>query len=60
MTVLGYFRVSSVRQLLMHQKYEISQYALKNNIIIDRFIEESSHSKNINFFKDSFFQLFRK
>lgn len=45
MAVIGYLRVSSLKQSIMHQKYEINQYALKNNHTIDRFVEETVSSR---------------
>ena len=37
----GYIRVSSDKQTVENQRFEINQYAQKNNITIDRWIEET-------------------
>ena len=39
--VYGYIRVSTDKQTVENQRFEINQYAQKNNITIDRLIEET-------------------
>ena len=39
--VYGYIRVSTDKQTVENQRFEINQYAQKNNITIDRWIEET-------------------
>lgn len=39
--VFGYIRVSTDKQTVENQRYEINNFALKNNIVIDRWIEET-------------------
>lgn len=48
--IYGYIRVSTDKQTVENQKYEIKQYAKKNNIHIDKFIDETT-SGLINFNK---------
>lgn len=45
MAVIGYIRVSSNKQTLEHQKYEIEQFALQNNIVVDRWVMEKISSR---------------
>ena len=45
MATIGYVRVSSDKQTLEHQHYEIVQYALKNDFKIDRWVEEKISSR---------------
>lgn len=45
MAVIGYIRVSSNKQTLEHQRYEIEQFALQNNIIVDRWVMEKISSR---------------
>lgn len=45
MANIGYIRVSSSKQTLQHQKYEITNFALKNGIKIDKWIEETISSR---------------
>ena len=45
MANIGYLRVSSLKQTIEHQKYEINQYATANNLVIDRWIEETVSSR---------------
>ena len=45
MAVIGYIRVSSNKQTLEHQKYEIEQFALQNNIIVDKWVMEKISSR---------------
>ena len=39
--IYGYIRVSTSKQTLENQKWEIQQYCIKNNIKIDKWIEET-------------------
>lgn len=39
--IYGYIRVSTTKQTLENQKWEIQQYCKKNNIKIDKWIEET-------------------
>ena len=49
MTIIGYIRVSSDKQTLKHQRFEIEQYARNTGIKIDRWIEETiSSRKDLN------------
>lgn len=45
MTTIGYIRVSSNKQTLEHQRFEITNFALKNGITIDKWIEEKISSR---------------
>ena len=45
MAVIGYIRVSSNKQTLEHQKYEIEQFANQNNIVVDRWVMEKISSR---------------
>ena len=45
MSVIGYIRVSSNKQTLEHQKYEIKQFAKHNNLNIDIWVEETISSR---------------
>ena len=45
MTIYGYIRVSSEKQTVQHQHYEIEQYAQQNGIKIDKWIEETISSR---------------
>ena len=45
MAVIGYIRVSSNKQTLEHQRYEIEQFALQNNIIVDKWVMEKISSR---------------
>ncbi|MBQ6027280.1 MAG: recombinase family protein [Alphaproteobacteria bacterium] len=45
MAVIGYIRVSSNKQTLEHQHYEIEQFALQNNIIVDKWVMEKISSR---------------
>lgn len=45
MSVIGYIRVSSVKQTVEHQRYEIQQFAKRNQIKIDKWIEETISSR---------------
>ena len=42
MTTYGYIRVSTEKQSYQHMEYEISEYAAKNKIKIDEWIEEDN------------------
>jgi len=46
MSIIGYIRVSSTKQTLEHQRYEIQQFAKQNHIKIDKWIEETISSRN--------------
>jgi DNA invertase Pin-like site-specific DNA recombinase len=39
--VYGYIRVSTDKQTVNNQRFEIEQFCLKNNLVIDRWIEET-------------------
>lgn len=39
--IYAYVRVSTVHQLRENQKFEINMYAEKNNIVIDKWVEET-------------------
>ena len=41
MAVIGYIRVSSNKQTVQHQHYEIQQFAEHNNINVDKWLEET-------------------
>lgn len=45
MTTIGYIRVSSNKQTLEHQRFEIENFALKKGIKIDTWIEEKISSR---------------
>lgn len=45
MAVIGYIRVSSLKQKCEHQKYELEQFAEHNNITIDKWVEETISSR---------------
>ena len=45
MANIGYIRVSSNKQTLEHQRFEIKNFALKNNIKIDTWVEEKISSR---------------
>ena len=45
MTTIGYIRVSSNKQTLEHQRFEIENFAVKNNIKIDTWVEEKISSR---------------
>ena len=45
MAVIGYIRVSSNKQTCEHQHFEIEQFAHLNNIIVDRWVEETISSR---------------
>ncbi|MFQ6760107.1 MAG: recombinase family protein [Alphaproteobacteria bacterium] len=45
MAVIGYIRVSSNKQTVQHQHYEIQQFANQNNIIVDKWVEETITSR---------------
>ncbi len=45
--IYGYIRVSTDKQTVENQRFEISSYCTKNNLVIDRWIEETiSGTKN--------------
>ena len=45
MSIIGYIRVSSQKQTLEHQHYEIEQFAKKNKIKINQWVEEKISSR---------------
>jgi len=45
MTVIGYIRVSSNKQTFEHQRFEIQQFAKKNKIHIDEWVQETISSR---------------
>ncbi len=45
MCIIGYIRVSSIKQTVDHQRYEIQEFAKKNHIQIDTWIEETISSR---------------
>lgn len=45
MTTIGYIRVSSNKQTLEHQRFEIENFVLKESIKIDKWIEEKISSR---------------
>lgn len=45
MSVIGYIRVSSTKQTVEHQKYEIEQFSKKNHIKIDKWVMETISSR---------------
>ena len=45
MAVIGYIRVSSNKQTCEHQHYEIEQFAHLNNIVVDKWVEETISSR---------------
>lgn len=45
MAVIGYIRVSSNKQTLGHQRFEIERFAAKEGIMIDKWIEEKISSR---------------
>lgn len=45
MAVIGYVRVSSYKQMLEHQRFEIELYAKQNGVKIDHWVEEKTSSR---------------
>ena len=45
MATIGYIRVSSTKQTLEHQRFEIEQFANQNKIKIDKWVEETISSR---------------
>ena len=45
MSVIGYIRVSSTKQTVEHQKYEIEQFAKQNKIHLDKWVMETISSR---------------
>ena len=45
MAVIGYIRVSSTKQTCEHQHFEIEQFAHLNNIVVDKWVEETITSR---------------
>lgn len=47
--IYGYIRVSTDKQTVENQRYEINQFGGKNNLIVDKWIEETiSGAKNVD------------
>lgn len=46
MAIIGYIRVSSNKQTLQHQRYEIEQFAIQNNIVVNKWVMETVSSRN--------------
>lgn len=45
MAIIGYIRVSSNKQTVEHQRYEMKQFSQKNGLTIDRWVEETISSQ---------------
>ena len=45
MSIIGYIRVSSNKQTVEHQRFEIQQFAKRNNIKIDMWVKETISSR---------------
>ena len=45
MSIIGYIRVSSDKQTLEHQRFEITQFAKQNNLVIDDWVAETISSR---------------
>ena len=45
MSVIGYIRVSSSKQTLEHQKYELERFAKLNKLKINKWVEEKISSR---------------
>ncbi len=45
MTVIGYIRVSSNKQSLEHQRFEIEQYTKLHNLKVDKWVQEKISSR---------------
>ena len=45
MSIIGYIRVSSSKQTLEHQKYELERFARVNRLNVDKWIEEKISSR---------------
>lgn len=45
MAVIGYIRVSSAKQTLEHQRFEIEEYAKKHKLTVDEWVEEKISSR---------------
>lgn len=45
MAVIGYIRVSSAKQTFEHQRFEIEEYARKQGLSIDEWVEEKISSR---------------
>ena len=45
MAIIGYIRVSSAKQTLEHQHFEIEQFAKKHDLNIDNWVEEKISSR---------------
>ena len=45
MAVIGYIRVSSNKQSLEHQRFEIEQYTKLHNLKVDKWVQEKISSR---------------
>jgi len=45
MSIIGYIRVSSNKQTIEHQRFEIEQFAMQNKIKIDKWVMETISSR---------------
>lgn len=45
MAIIGYIRVYSSKQTCEHQRYEITQFAKQNNIIVNKWVTEAISSR---------------
>jgi len=45
MSIIGYIRVSSNKQTVEHQRYEIKQFAQSNHLCVDRWVQETISSR---------------
>ena len=47
MSIIGYIRVSSNKQTLEHQRFEIEEFARKQNLTINSWVEEKISSRKV-------------
>ena len=45
MSIYGYIRVSSQKQTVEHQRYEIKQFAKNNHLTVDKWVDETISSR---------------
>ena len=45
MSIYGYIRVSSNKQTVEHQRYEIKQFAKNNHLVVDKWVDETISSR---------------
>lgn len=45
MSIIGYIRVSSNKQTVEHQRYEIKQFAKNNHLVVDKWVDETISSR---------------